>query len=155
VRLRARDSIGVSLVGLLVIVVVLGGLAATAVIGVNTLTASDSTTIGTTLDTARSDGAHRPRVEPGAAAGAAAGACHSSAAAANAASTVYYATTGGGSYPAQWSDLTGGSPPIFSLPPQVVVNARDRKELDGAGWQLHMSGDGTAAPTFGCTFPRS
>jgi hypothetical protein len=153
VQARARDSIGVSLVGLLVIVVVLGGLAATAIVGVNTLTATDSTTVGTTPETARSDIAHRPG-ELGAAAGATAGACHASAAAATAASAAYFATTGG-SYPAEWSDLTDSSPPMFSLPAHVVVNARDRKELDGVGWQLHMSGDGTAEPAFGCTFPRS
>ncbi len=83
----------------------------------------------------------------------AAGACNAAAGGADAASTVYFVNGGGSAYPTKWSDLTGASPPLFVLPPGVVVNPGKPDELDGTGWRLVMSGDGTTPPHFACREP--
>jgi hypothetical protein len=158
-RAERRSAIdGASLVGLLLIVLVLGGLTATAIVGVNSLTGSSKDSMGTiasTVPTARTSvntatTAHSVGGGIGAGLGAAAvAACNASASAANAASAVYYANST--SYPTKWSDLTTGNPSPFALTTTDVVNARIPTELDGRGWKMVMSGGGTTVPTFTCS----
>ena len=148
---RRRDARGASLAGLLLLVVVLGGLAAITVVGVNSMTGSDST-IGNVITTT-SAASHRG-AGGGAGVGlggvarmAAAAACHAEAEAATSASSVYFANSGG-KYPTTWSNLTTTG---FVLPAHVVVvDASNPAELDGKGWKLTMSGGGTTAPAFAC-----
>jgi hypothetical protein len=158
---RRKVAHGFSLVGLLMVIVALGALTATAVVGVSTLSGS-SNGIGTS-------GRGSPAAEAAAAAGvAAAGAaaakavpgggssgsarrsCRASADAARSASTLYFANSGGGSYPVKWSDMTTSNHPIYKLETNVVINSGNPKELDGAGWRLIVSGGGVSAPTFTC-----
>ena len=125
-------------------------MAAIAVVGVNSMTATDSTkgNLITTSSAASHSGADR-----GASVGlggvgqmAAAAACHAEAGAATSASSVYFASSGG-RYPTKWSNLTTAS---LVLPTHVVVNPSNPAELDGNGWKLTMSGGGTTAPAFAC-----
>ena len=141
---------GASLAGVLAMIVVLGGLAAIAVIGANALTGSDDPTAGLAVSstTRRADGGGAGIGGGIASAGVAA--CNAATGAADAASQVYFANSGG-SYPTKWSDLTAGSPPLFLLPTGVVINPNKPDELDGQGWKLKMSGGGTTAPGFACT----
>ena len=149
---------GASLVSLLLIVVVLGGLTATAVVGVNSLTGSSNDDIGaiaSTVPTAKTNPGTPTtvhRVASGIGAGlaaAAVAACNTSASAANAASAVYYVNTT--SWPTKWSDLTTGNPAPFAMTATDVVNARIPTELDGRGWKMVMSGGGTTQSTFTCS----
>jgi hypothetical protein len=136
----------------LVIVVVLGGLAATAVIGVNAMTGNDTTS--NLLPTPSSSGRTHPGTAGGGLGGgitaAAIAACNTNAGAARAASSAYFATRGG-AYPTKWSDLTAPPSGTFALPPGVVINPANPAELDGRGWKLVMTGSGRAEPTFACT----
>lgn len=149
-RERGSDAHGVSLVGLLMVVVVLGALTATGMLGVANLTGGNS-----------SSGIPGGRSTP-AAAGAAAAApgggtsssarnsCTASADAARAASTFYFANGGSRSYPVKWSDMTSSNPPIYKLATNVVIDRGNPKELDGRGWKLIMSGSSAIEPTFTC-----
>jgi len=148
----SRGRAGASLVGLLLIVVVLGALTATAVVAVSTLNSNDnksviSQTIGPgTVGTGRAGGSgagntNRVSTE---------NACRASADAARSASAVYFADNGG-SYPAQWSDLTASNPPMFALAANVAINATNPKELDGRGWKLTLAGGGTSEAVFTCS----
>jgi hypothetical protein len=146
-----RDARGASLAGLLVLVAVLGGLAAIAVVGVNSMTGSDSTT-GNSITTTSAASHRGAGGDASAGLGsalpmAAAAACHAEAGAATSASSVYFANSGG-QFPTKWSDLGTAS---FALPAHVVVNPSNPAELDGNGWKLTMSGGGTTAPAFACT----
>jgi hypothetical protein len=151
---RQWDATGVSLVGLLVIVLVLGGLAAAAIVGVNSFTDGDDLTLGSTIpSTGRTTGDGRGNGGPGAIPDAAAvSACRASVDAATAASAAYFATGEHGRYPMTWTDLTASR--TLALPDRVVVNPRNPEELDGVGWKLRMAGGGTEAPTFACSYPR-
>jgi hypothetical protein len=133
------------------IVVVLGGLTAVALLGVSSLTDSTKTigTItapGTTLRTG-SPG-HPVTGNPGIGGIGVTTSCTASADAARAASGVYYATSGG-TYPTRWSDLTPADAPMLVLPKDVV--ATSPVQLSGRGWKLVISGGGTVEPTFTCT----
>ena len=147
---RVRDARGGSLAGLLLLIVVLGGLAALAVVGVNSMTGSDSTSgnLMTTPSAASlGDAGGGARVGLGSVAQMAAdAACHAEAGIATSASSVYLANSGG-KYPAKWSNLSTAS---FVLPAHVVINPSNPTELDGNGWELTMSGGGTTAPVFAC-----
>ena len=133
------------------IVVVLGALAAMAMLGVSSLTDSNDKVAeivgaGTTASSA-------PRGSGSGSAGNVVGAtaaCAASAAGAQAATSVYFVNSGG-SYPVKWSDLTTANPSNFALPADVVINPANPAELDGNGWKLKMAGGGTSAPTFTCT----
>ena len=148
---RAAD--GATLAGLLVIVIVLGALTATAIIGVSSLTGGSNgkvlrATIGTRAHgTGGSGGSGGSGASPSS--GSALVACRASADAARAASAVYYANTTG-TFPTKWSDLTASNPPLFPLADRVVVNVANPAELDGRGWKLVMTGGGTTQPTFTC-----
>jgi hypothetical protein len=153
---RRSATTGASLVSILVIVVVLGGLAATAVVGVSSLTGS-SNTVGTIAPsgTVPTDTAHPSTTVAGVAGGigadvgaAALAACNASTSAANSASTLFYVNSS--SYPTKWSDLTTGNPPAFAPATNVAVNANNPAELDGRGWKMTMTGGGSTAPTFTC-----
>jgi hypothetical protein len=139
----------------LVLIVVLGGLAASAVVGVNAMTGSDSATTGltTTLTTTttrgRGGGGPAQVGLGGPAAQAAAATCRINATAATTASAAYFAGNGG-AYPTKWSDMTAPPSPTFALGGHVVINARNPEELDGIGWKLLMSGGGPSAPDFVC-----
>jgi hypothetical protein len=147
----SSDAQGFSLVGLLMVVVVLGALTATAVVGVSTLTGSSgSSGRGSTAPEAAA------AVAPGTALGAgssrsAGSTCRASADAARSATTFYFANSGGRSYPVKWSDMTTSNPPIYKLATNVVINSGNSKELDGRGWKLIMSGGGVTQPTFTCS----
>jgi len=136
------------LAGLLLLIVVLGSLAAITVVGVNSMTGSDPRTgnLLTTTSVVTHNGVGGNGGLAGVAQIAAAAVCHAEAAAATSASSVYYANSGG-RYPTKWPDLTAS----FALPAHVVVNASDPAELDGNGWKLTMSGGPSAALTFACT----
>jgi len=127
------------------LIVVLGGLAAIAVVSVNSMTGSDSTTANLLTTTSVSDSGAGVGLA-GVAQSAAAAVCHAEAGAATSASSVYFASSGG-RYPTKWPDLATAS---LVLPPHVVVNPNNPAELDGNGWKLTMSGGRTAAPTFAC-----
>jgi hypothetical protein len=143
-----------SLAGLLVIVVVLGALAAAAIVGVNSMTGSDNTTPGlpTTSAPGGGGGAGAGAGVGGVLAAAARSACNATAGNATTASSAYFAANAG-KYPTRWSDMTAATPPIYALPAQVTVNPAKPLELDGTGWRLTMSGGGASAPAFACTYP--
>ena len=145
---------GSSLVGLLMIVLVLGGLTAAAVVGVSSMTGSDSSVVtGTTVPgptAGRSTGAAGSQGGIGAEVGIAArAACNASADVARQVSTSYLVTSGG-QYPVKWADLTASNPPLFKPAANVSVNSANPAELDGPGWKLTMTGGGATAPTFSC-----
>ena len=77
-------------------------------------------------------------------------ACVASADAARTAS-VAYSTNANGRFPTRWSNLTGAVPPVYQLSAGVTINRRRRRELDGHGWKLIMAGGGTTRPTFTCS----
>jgi hypothetical protein len=145
---------GSSLVGVLMIVLVLGGLAATAVVGVSSLTGSDNSVVsgmtGTGHGVTGSTGTRGRKGGIGAEVGIAAGAaCTASADVARSASTSYFVSSGG-QYPAKWADLTASNPPLYTPAANVIINAGNPAELDGSGWKLTMTGGGTTEPTFTC-----
>jgi prepilin-type N-terminal cleavage/methylation domain-containing protein len=76
-------------------------------------------------------------------------ACAASADAARTASGMYYSNMG--TFPTRWSDMTTASPPVYELANGVTINRRRRRELDGQGWELTMTGGGTTNPTFTCS----
>lgn len=133
------------------VVVVLGVLAATAVVGVSTLTGNDNANV---LNTGRNvrggsrGSSARSTSSTGAGNGITRNACRASADAAGSASTLYFASSG--SYPVKWSDLTASNPPMYKLATHVVVNGGNPTELDGDGWKLTMAGGGVSEPTFTC-----
>jgi hypothetical protein len=146
---------GSSLAAVLVMVVVLGGLAAIAVIGVNSLTGSDTTIEGLTTTSAptgktgnTSGGGVGSVIGP-----AAAYACKTNISAANAASAAYYANRGTGAFPTKWTDLTGGASPLFEMPADAAIDPRQATVLVTSQWRLVMAGDGSDTPTFTCKPP--
>jgi hypothetical protein len=149
---RRQDARGASLAGLLLLIVVLGGLAAIAVFGVNSMTGSDATSgnLITTTSAAghRGTGGGSSVGLGGVAQLAAAAACRAEAAAATSASSVYFANSGG-KYPTKWSNLTTAASLVF--PAHVVVDPSSPAQLDGNGWKLTMSGGGATAPAFACS----
>jgi hypothetical protein len=156
-RARREDARGVSLVGLLMMVVVLGAMGATAVIGVSSLTGGGGGGVGAggaasqiAAEKAAAAIAGGAKVAPGGITAGVNSACRATADAAQAASAVAFAN-GGGTFPAKWSDLTAGNPPVYALPQLAVVNGGNPKELDGRGWKLLMSGGGATRPTFTCS----
>jgi hypothetical protein len=141
-----------SLVGLLVVVVVLGALMVSAIVGLKSSLNGDSTAGPAASAVAASNVAGRmsesgsPNI-----AGIPAGlACPASVAAAQSSSKLYYATHGN-SYPSQWTDMTASASPLFTLPKGVTVNGSNPRELVGPGWQMKMSGGGSRPPTFVCS----
>ena len=140
---ECSDATGASLVGLLMMVVVLGGLAALAVVGVSNLgDNSDAAAVLAPATTVVRTGAP---VDRGPGRGVA---CVASADAARTAAAMFYVTAG--AYPTRWSDLTAGSEPALKLPAGVTVNGADPKQLDGFGWKMLITGDGGVSPTFAC-----
>jgi hypothetical protein len=145
---------GSSLVGVLMIVLVLGGLTAGAFLGVSSLTDSTNNIVtggtGTPENGTGSTGGTGPKSGIGAEVNIAAGvACTASADAARSASTSYFVGSGG-LYPVKWSDLTASNPPLYKAATNVVINRGNPTELDGRGWKLTMAGGGTTEPTFTC-----
>ena len=133
---------------MLVIVVVLGALAAMAMFGVSSMTDSNDKVAEIVGAGTTASSAPRGSGSGGSVVGATA-ACAASAAGAQAATSVYFVNSGG-SYPVKWSDLTSANPSNFALPADVVINPANPAELDGNGWKLMMAGGGTSAPTFTC-----
>jgi len=134
------------------VVVILGALSATAVLGLRSMTGSSGSD-GGVLANASAAANVGNRVSGGASPGVGAMeasiACKATADAARSASNVYF-TNSGGKYPLKWSDLTTGTSPIYKLSANVAINAMNPKELDGPGWKLIISGGATIAPTFTC-----
>jgi hypothetical protein len=152
-------SQGFSLVGLLMVIVVLGTLTATAIVGVSTLTGSSNGGGGSGVGSPAAEAAAAVAAAAGGAAAKAApgrsssrSACRASADAARSASAFYFANSGGRSYPVKWSDMTTSNPPIYKLETNAVINSGNPKELDGRGWKLTVSGGGGSQPTFTCSF---
>jgi len=154
-RKPRRSARGVSLVGLLLVVVVLGLLTATAItalpsITYSTITESSPRSAAAGVATSNLAG----RISGGGMANVSgvrnSPACSATADAARSAVTLYFATRGGSSYPVRWSDLTNSTPPIYKLSSNVVINVANPKELDGRGWKLLIVGGGGTAPTFTC-----
>jgi hypothetical protein len=157
---RGSDARGVSLAGLLMMIVVLGALGATAIVGVSSLTDDGTTRVlstgpSTPADAARAlqaKGASTGAVAPGGASSSSVRRlCMASADAARAASAIYFANSGVASYPVKWSDLTTSNPALYKPTTNVVINGANPKELDGRGWKLVVSGGGATAPTFTCS----
>ena len=126
---------GVSLVGALMMVVLIGLVGAGAMLGVATMTGS-SDDAGGVLAKTRAGNAE---------------ACRATAAASRAAAAVYFAQSGAQAYPTIWSDLTASAAPSFTLPPNVVINGNSPKQLDASGWKLVMSSGGSAPSQFTCS----
>jgi hypothetical protein len=136
------------------IVVVLGGLSAMAIVGVNSLSDRNGT-IDTGAVTGGGTGSSTPTTHAktninDTISGIAIAACNASAAAARSASTSFYVGSSG-AYPAKWSDLTATNPPAFTLPAGVVINAGNPAQLDGRGWTMTMAGGGATEPSFTCS----
>ena len=142
---------GMSLAGLLVTVVILGALTATAVVSLRSLTGTGGNGSPTSDAAAAANLANRvsghnvansglvqPRVG-----------CRATADAARSASAIYFAHTGG-RYPTRWSDLTVPRGRVFPLPTDVVINAANPRQLAGPDWTLTMTGGGATAPAFAC-----
>jgi len=142
---------GASLVGMLMIVVVLGALSATAVVGLNTLNSGNSQAVFSTTPghgTVGTGGTGGTGGRGGS--GGAGSACQASADAARSASTLFFVNRGGQSYPTNWADLTTSNPAIYTLTKNVAVNSSNPNELDGRGWKLILTGGGPTQPTFTC-----
>ena len=126
---------GMSLVGLLMIIVTLGLFSAGAIVGLSTMTGpSNNESAGSQChrrkQPARLQGERRCR---------------------ELCEHVLLHNNGGTSYPRTWSDLTTSTPPAFELPSGVVINGAYPQELDGPGWKLIMSGGGPNPTTFACS----
>jgi hypothetical protein len=149
--MSSRGVGGMSFVGLLVTIVILGLLMVSAVIGLKSINGDTAagpaaSAVAASKLAGRMSEAGSPNV-----AGIPTGiACNASVTAAQSASTLYYTTHGASSYPSRWTDLTTSAPPLFALPKGAVVNRSNPKELDGPGWKLVISGGATSAPTFAC-----
>ena len=138
------------------IVVVLGAMTATAIIGVSSLTGSGgdggaggSAASQIAAEKAAAAIAGGANVAPAGIVGAARISCNAAAGAARTASTLSFANRGG-TYPVTWSEMTTSSPSVYTLASGVVINLGNPKELDGRGWKLIMSGGGAAPPVFTC-----
>ena len=156
----SSGSRGLSLVGLLMVIVVLGALSATAVVGVSTLNGNGNGSGRAKAVAAEAAAAAAEAAAAAGVAGAAPGAassisalssCRLSAVAARSASALYFTNNGGRSYPVTWSDMTTSKSAIYALAPNVVINRVNAKELDGRGWKLTMSGGGASPTTFTCS----
>ena len=141
-----RTAHGLSLVGLLLVIVVLGRLMATAIVGLQTTTEGSRPGTATGDIFGRMSGSGTGNIS-GIPTG---NACKALADAARSASTLYFANAGGRSYPVKWSDMTTSTPPAYKLASNVVINGANPKELDGRGWRLIVSGGGANSPTFTC-----
>ena len=130
-----REHAGVSLVGVLLMVVLIGLVGAGAMLGVARMTGS-SDDASSVLAKSRAGRAE---------------ACRATAAAARAAAAVYFANSAGQAYPTIWSDLTASEAPSFTLAPDVVINRNNPKQLDSIGWKLVMSSGGSAPSRFTCS----
>jgi hypothetical protein len=146
----SRES-GMSLVGLLVTVLILGLLMVSAIVGLKSMNGGGSAAGPAASAIAASrlgeqvSGGGSPNV-----AGIHTGpACNATVDAARAASNLYYAAHAG-AYPSRWSDLAAAASPLVTLPRGVTINAVNPRELDGPGWKATISGGGTSAPTFSC-----
>lgn len=118
---RAADG-GFTLIELLIAIVVVGILAAVAIVGVDSLTNNGKTA-----------------------------SCQASADSAQAGTAVYFANTKG-TYPADLLAMTGATPPILVLPAGGRPNPEPAGNLTFAvnGWTLTMTPHAAAAPTFSC-----
>jgi hypothetical protein len=132
---------------MLVMIVVLGVLAAGAIVGMQAMTGSDSGSpagIGL-LTTSTAHGRGQSAISE-----LARHACVAAADGARTASTVFFANSPGQQYPTSWSELTAPPSAAFALASGDVISPSNRRELDGQGWRLIMAGGGATPPTFTC-----
>jgi hypothetical protein len=143
---------GASFVGVLLVIVILGAIATTTVVGLHSINGSDASN-GRVLANATGAGALANRLrgsaKPGVVAVRPVVACQPTADAARTASSIYFADHGG-SYPRKWADLTAAEPQIYKLPTSVTIGATNPTELDGPGWRMFMSGGGSVPSSFAC-----
>ena len=143
---ESRAAHGMSLVGLLTIIVTLGLFSAGAIVGLSTMTGpSNNESAGSGGTNPGGNGSRSAIGESSMLV------CRANADAAISASTYYFTNNGGTSYPLQWSDLTTSTPPVYQLPSNVVIDGANPKELDGPGWKPFMSGGGPSPTTFVCS----
>ena len=145
---ESRPVHGMSLVGLLMIIVTLGLFSAGAIVGLSTMTGPNNNEIAASGGTNPGAGGRGSRSVIGESSLLA---CRANADAAVSASTYYFTSNGSTLYPRTWSDLTTSTPPVFELPSSVVINGANPQELDGPGWKLIMSGGGPNPTTFACS----
>jgi hypothetical protein len=67
--------------------------------------------------------------------------------AARAASAVFYANSAPNKWPATFTDLTTGNPPVLDPPNDAAVAATT---ITGDGWKLTITGGGATRPTYTC-----
>jgi hypothetical protein len=60
---------------------------------------------------------------------------------------VFYANSAPSKWPATFTDMTTGNPPVLDPPSGAVVTATT---ITGDGWTLTMTGGGASRPTFTC-----
>jgi prepilin-type N-terminal cleavage/methylation domain-containing protein len=120
-RKKRQEDAGFTLVELLIVIVIIGILAAVVVLAVGGITKSGSDS-----------------------------ACQGSKDAADAATVTYYAgnTASATPWPTTFALLTGATPPLLKL--QQGVTATSGTVLTGKGWTLTMGGGGATQPTLTC-----
>jgi len=126
--MEERNEKGFTLIELLIAIVVVGILAAVAIVGIGGLTNTGAKS-----------------------------SCKASLDAAHAASAAFYANQDPNKWPANFTDLTGGTNPVMELQDGVTVGS-NTAQLKGNGWTLTGSFSTTATPDFsgtglGCTTP--
>jgi hypothetical protein len=148
-----RAQAGLSIVGLVVALVLLGVLAAGSILELRSIDGGGGDTAGTAAIAAATGVADRTSKSGALGVGAmpAAAACNVQITTAQSASALFYANSGGRSYPVRWANLTSSSPPLYALPRTTVINRSNPNEIDGPGWKLIMLGGGTDPPNFRCT----
>ena len=124
--MEKRNQKGFTLIELLIAIVVVGILAAVAIVGIGGLTNTGSKA-----------------------------ACTTSADAAKSSSAAFYANQSPNAWPTTFEEMATdsvsgpvNSPPVFEVPTNSSWSA-DHMTLQGSGWNLLMTTHANAAPTFG------